>query len=485
MSIFSRLFTIFIIVIIIPLIPMGVLLFSYQKHAKENLLQNHLNLAKMATSNISQHIENPSFLKEYPQDLIDTSNSNNLFWRGSFFSLLTKIQQNTIGKSGILFLANTSGDILTSHTPSFNEDQLANILAKQSNIIRDLSYNNHTFVGAYYQTPLEDAYVISLQDKREIFYTINLITLLIIFFMLVTLTFSYFAALYFARKITKPMDQLLFATKQISKRNFKIKIDTTKSWDELKEVLTTFNNMAHQLDRHHKIMLEQKINQLKEDLFNAIAHDLKVPLLSAQGYLEGVKSKKITAEKREEYIESTKTSLLDISTLIEDILDTARLESTKMKPALKAQNFESMLKKVLREINYQAQNKNIKIVAELKTKTKILCDKKLLERVLLNLISNAIKFSKKNGKITITYEMATNNFKISVKDNGIGINKKELGLIFNKFHKLSNQKGYGLGLFISKLIVKMHGGKITATSTKTKGTTITCLIPTKTKRSTK
>ncbi len=465
---------------------MSVLLFSYQKHAKQNLLENHLNLAKMASSNLAHHIEDTTLIKNSDfADILQTKKTNlarknYLFWEISFFSLLKRIQQNSIGKSGILFLANKNGEIINPkrlNIPSFSKNQLQNIFASQENIIKNLSYKKHRFVGAYYPTNLPDVYVVSLQDSREIFYTINLITMLIIFFMLATLTFSYFAALYFARKITEPMDQLVKGAKQISKQNFKTQIDETKSWGELKELLSTFNSMANQLDKYQKVILEQKINQLKEDLFNAIAHDLKVPLLSAQGYLEGVKNKRITSVKRLEYIESTKLALLDISTLIEDILDTARLESTKMKPVLKAHNFETLLDRVIDELNYLTAQKKIKIVAEIKTKAKIVCDKKLVQRLLLNLIVNAIKFSKPNGKIKVNYSLDKNNFKISVKDNGSGISKQDVSKIFTKFHKIGNQKGYGLGLFISKLIVKIHKGKITASSVKSKGTTITFLLP--------
>lgn len=472
-------------VIIIPLIPMSVLLFSYQKHAKENLLQNHLNLAKMASSNLSEHIENTTLNNSDFNEILQTkktnlSKKNHLFWEISFFSLLTRIQKNSIGKSGVLFLANENGEIINPKRltiPDFTTTQLQNIFASHDNIIKNLTFDKHIFVGAYYPTNLNGVYLISIQDKRELFHTINLITMLIIFFMLLTLTLSYFAALYFARKITEPMDQLVKGAKQISKRNFKTQIDETKSWGELKELLTTFNSMANQLDKYQKVMLEQKINQLKEDLFNSIAHDLKVPLLSAQGYLEGVKNKKIAPAKRLEYIESTKSALLDISTLIEDILDTARLESTKMKPVLKAHNFENLLDRVINELNYLTAQKQIKIVKEINTNTKIVCDKKLVQRLLLNLIANAIKFSKTKGKIKIVYSLEKNNFKVLVKDNGIGISKKDISNIFVKFHKTSNQKGYGLGLFISKLIVKIHGGKITATSTKAKGTTITFWLP--------
>lgn len=212
------------------------------------------------------------------------------------------------------------------------------------------------------------------------------------------------------------------------------------------------------------ITYEYQINQMKESIFNAIAHDLRAPLLGLQGYLMMLESTFLTEEQKE-MLDNMEKSSQSLTSLIENILDISKLEKGLLKLNKTVFNLKACAEQIIKELQAVAVNKKLKIENLIDEKVKINADEQLLKRVFSNLISNAIKFTEE-GKIIISY----NKGKVYVKDSGIGIAPSQLKKIFEKYNKgNSKEKGYGLGLNISRHIVEAHGGTIEAKNNKEGG----------------
>lgn len=212
------------------------------------------------------------------------------------------------------------------------------------------------------------------------------------------------------------------------------------------------------------ITYEHQINQMKESVFNAIAHDLRAPLLGLQGYMMLLENTSLT-DKQKEMLDNMETSSQTLTSLIENILDISKLEKGLLKLNKKTFNLKKCAEQVIKELKAVAQNKDIKIENLIAPNVKIKGDEQLLKRVFSNLISNALKFTEK-GEIVISY----NKGKVCVKDTGCGIASTALPKIFEKYNKgNSKEKGYGLGLNISRHIVEAHGGTIEAKNNKEGG----------------
>ncbi|HQP91404.1 MAG TPA: HAMP domain-containing sensor histidine kinase, partial [Candidatus Omnitrophota bacterium] len=170
--------------------------------------------------------------------------------------------------------------------------------------------------------------------------------------------------------------------------------------------------------------------------------------------------------------------------LINDILDYSKLEAGKMKLDLAVSNIDDVIKEACEGLSSWALSKEISLEKNIESGLpSVLIDSRRIIQVLNNLIGNALKFTPKGGKVTISAVSKNNasQIQVAVEDNGVGMEKEDLAMIFERFHqagshKQSEMSGTGLGLFISKEIVELHGGKIWAESEKGKGSRFIFLL---------
>ena len=181
-------------------------------------------------------------------------------------------------------------------------------------------------------------------------------------------------------------------------------------------------------------------------------------------------------EKQAEYIKDIHISSLHLLNMINEILDISKIESKSMNLALASLKPAIVINEVIEILSPLSNNKKISVEYDNKFEHKIEADYQKFRQILYNLLSNAIKFTRENGKIVVrTYEK-NDKFYLEVQDNGVGIDKKYHKKIFTKFVHFSNiyaknESSTGLGLTITKELVKLHKGKITFTSELDKGTT--------------
>lgn len=227
----------------------------------------------------------------------------------------------------------------------------------------------------------------------------------------------------------------------------------------------------------------RQFDMLKNTFLANISHDLKTPLTSIKAYTETLLEMESDQQKRDflKVIDEESERLLH---LIKSLLMVTRLETGNVKLELSSVNLYELIEKVVKVARAQTTIHQISIsIPEQLKKISIKADGDKLNEVILNLVTNAIKYSPKGGKIDISVDQLDNNvISINVKDEGIGIAPEHLDKIFDAFYRVDSRysakiQGYGLGLAISKQIVELHGGTIKVKSELHKGSTFSVLLP--------
>ena len=313
--------------------------------------------------------------------------------------------------------------------------------------------------------------------------------------------------LYLTRKILKPILSLTSAISEVNRDILNVIAQSKGSnVDELSVLSNSFNYMVNSLKNIKKqdelINELKKTNeelkykdQLKNEFINVAAHEIKTPIqpiiaLSELLHQEGINN----IEKNKELLNIILRNSKRLKQLTEDVLDVASIESGSFFLNKEKFNLKEMITDVLKEYKQTIQNKNnIKFFLEFNDNNDeisiVEADRNRLSQVIHNLLHNALKFTKE-GSITVIVEIKKDNTNdksdeifISIKDTGTGIHPEVLPKLFTRFATKSPIAGTGLGLFISKSIIEMHGGKIWATNNtekdKGEGSTFTFSLPLK------
>ncbi|MFQ5481926.1 MAG: sensor histidine kinase [Nitrospinaceae bacterium] len=228
---------------------------------------------------------------------------------------------------------------------------------------------------------------------------------------------------------------------------------------------------------------QARLNQLQSNFVSSVSHELKSPLASIQLYLETLKYHKVSPEESRDFVE---TMLLDterLSSLIENILQASYVDPRKMKKEIHVVDLKAFLKEVADRYQRQFDERGCKIKLNLDDAPALKMDERSMRMVFNNLIGNALRYSPMNTVLTIGLTRLGNYCQISFKDEGFGLSERDRKRVFRKFYRVHNPDthnipGAGLGLFISREIVKSHGGKIAVTSEgKGRGCTFTVSLP--------
>ena len=237
------------------------------------------------------------------------------------------------------------------------------------------------------------------------------------------------------------------------------------------------------------IVKVQKRNlDLQENFLINISHDLRSPVnsilsvLQCLKYLNGDNSKEIK-EKTNEYRKIIKRNSLKIIKLIDNLIDTTKLEGENYKLNKTNIDIVNVVESIVDSIEIYANQKNINIIFDTNVEEFIInADLEAIDRIVMNLLSNAIKFSPLNETIEVTLNAEKDKVHISVKDNGMGIAEEEQKKIFNRFEQATNSKriegkGSGIGLDLVSYLVKAHGGNIELNSKLNEGSEFIVTLP--------
>lgn len=409
--------------------------------------------------------------------LYPLKNGDFLYGILSFTEFLSRLQQPRIGNTGHIYIADEKGQIYGApYTPAFNAVQLRRAFMSKSPLLKSIKTPQETYVGAFASTPILGAYALVLQLKSEAYRSIYHTNILLALFLLTIATLAYFGALTFAERVGEPIEALSRAAAKVSRGNLDVSVDPEIGWGEFKRLIDAFNQMTADLKDYQALRLQAQVSELKEQVFRAIAHDLRAPLMGLQGYIYILQNGNVSEDEKQNYLKLMSEAAQNLSTLLEDVLDVSRLEAGMAQVHKQSVDLRALVDEVLGTLMPTAQQKNLQLSAQLDV-DRVPADLKLLKRVLTNLVSNAIKFTEK-GFVKITASQDKKSYKLQVKDSGIGLSAPEMKGLFHKYHQVHADKpGFGLGLFISRQLVEAHGGSLKVTSKPGQGSTFTVRLP--------
>ncbi len=329
------------------------------------------------------------------------------------------------------------------------------------------------------------------RNKNDLRNRIAVINTLIFLIIAGVAVIAVFIILYATKSITNPIQKLYEGAGVIGKGNLDHRLDI-KTGDEIEELATGFNRMAGELKELYT-NLENKVkertaqlaeandllalkNKELDDFTYIVSHDLKEPLRGVKAFTKLLieeYSGKVDKEGKE-YLKTISESSSRMTNLIEDLLNLSRIGRIRnIEPGI---DLNTLLSDVKKNLAYSLEEKKVDLKVS-KNFPKVTCDRIRISEIFSNLISNAIKYSKKDVKpvIEIGYFDRGDTYEFYVKDNGIGIEKQYHDKVFQIFQRLhakgSEYEGTGAGLTIVKKIVENHGGKIWVESEAGKGST--------------
>ncbi len=237
---------------------------------------------------------------------------------------------------------------------------------------------------------------------------------------------------------------------------------------------------AYQEISEQKEQLE-KINQVKNKLFSIISHEFRSPLNSLKGALSLVRHGVITQEELAELSKDITDKINNTSIFLDNLLNWARSQMQGIEVKKQKINLNQLIKSSIDLLKPQADKKSVEIINDIPDDFTVNADRDMINLILRNLISNAIKFSLENGKIEIFATKKNGMTEISVKDSGVGIPEENLKRLFDldtiTTVGTANEKGTGLGLMISKNFVEAQGGNIYVKSKEREGSVFSFTIP--------
>ncbi|HBV88895.1 MAG TPA: hypothetical protein DEF42_20165 [Desulfosporosinus sp.] len=282
---------------------------------------------------------------------------------------------------------------------------------------------------------------------------------------------------YFSRTILRPIDDLSLATQKISEGNLEFSLEYHRK-DELGKFVRSFNNMRDQLKE--SLEKQNAYEQSRKALIASISHDLRTPISSIKGYVEGLQDGIVEDEasvKRYLSIIHQKTDQLNRQ--IQDLFQFSQFDLGQLEVKLVPEDSREVLESILEpyELEFNKDKGKLTLIIDRPLPSvQILVDRQRIEQVLLNLLSNAQRYASEGGRMQVKAYVKKPNLIISVSDNGPGISQEDIPHIFESFYRGEKSRspmygGTGLGLAISKSIVEAHQGKLWVESNEGQGST--------------
>jgi len=271
----------------------------------------------------------------------------------------------------------------------------------------------------------------------------------------------------FTKRVTYPLKKIKGAAKVIAKGEFCQPLDI-KSNDEIGELAESFNHMAFAL---------QHLEENRREFIANVSHEIRTPITSIRGFVEGILDGTIPEDKREKYLTIIRDEVERINRLVNDLLDLSKIESGEFKLVFKKININELIRRCLIKLEGFIEKKGLDIEANFEhTDVFVLADQDAIERVLINLIHNAIKFTPEGGRIEVGSYTRKDKVIVYIRDNGVGMSEDDVKKIWDRFYKTDKSRsedktGMGLGLSIVKSIIHEHKQDIWVDSSPGKGST--------------
>ena len=234
-----------------------------------------------------------------------------------------------------------------------------------------------------------------------------------------------------------------------------------------------------------KQFLAEEKNKLKSEFLASMSHELRTPLNAINGFSD-IMQKELFGPLGDPRYKQFASDILfsgqHLLSLINDILDLSKIESGKMELNLEPVNLDDVIGQSIRMLSMRAQQAGLQLIYPSHPLPQVMADQRAIKQIIINLITNAVKFTPKGGIVQIKTEMRATDIVIHISDSGIGISEEDVKRLAQPFEQVKNenlnkQEGTGLGLSLSKSMVELHGGQFQITSVLGRGTTVSFTVP--------
>lgn len=387
------------------------------------------------------------------------------------FSQSTKSNILIVERTGELLLESTQEGNLVSGTTRLDGEIMNDVVTKGEKIVRGNlggAYRMDMFtlqvpIVARNQNAVIGAIFISIPTPEmnrmgRQFFNILWISLLFVIFISFALSFA------LSRSISKPIKTIGKTANKFAKGDFSSRVELSGGGSEIKEiseVTQAFNDMAFSL---------QKADEIRSNFMSDVAHELRTPMTTISGFVDGMLDGTIPEEKKNDYLTIVRDEVVRLSSLVNSFLELTRIQ--KGDRVLETTNFDinETIRRTLVGFEKNITEKEICVDVEFeKDNLMVKGDMNSIRQVMTNLIENAIKFTPKGGLLRVSVKESRREVQISVYNTGCGISAEDQKLIFERFYKADksrslNPRGTGIGLYIVKDILSRHGKQITVES---------------------
>ncbi|MEZ4657082.1 MAG: ATP-binding protein [Caldilineaceae bacterium] len=306
---------------------------------------------------------------------------------------------------------------------------------------------------------------------------LQLAAVLLLFATGIAISLGYFVS----TAVTDNIKALNQGAHAISAGNLQARVNTNGR-DEMAQLARAFNMMARQLEEAARKKAE--LEKMRRDLIAWVGHDLRTPLASVRAILEaladGVVEDQATIDR---YLRTAKRDIGALTILLDDLFSLAQMDAGGLRLDKQPNSLSDLISDTLEGFSKQAIEKGIELSGQVRPGLDpVVLDARHIERVLANLVGNAIRYSPSGAKVQVHAQVVGNEVEVSVADTGDGIPASDLPHIFEQFYRGEKSRsratgGSGLGLAIAKGIVEAHGGQIKVSSQVNKGTEFTFTLP--------
>lgn len=279
--------------------------------------------------------------------------------------------------------------------------------------------------------------------------------------------------IFFTKKVTDPLRELQAAAARVADGSFEQKIPK-RSDDEIGALVESFNQMQESL---------ANLDRMRNDFIANVSHELRTPMTSIGGFIDAILEGVIPPERQAKYLGIVRNEITRMNTLVNDLLDVARLQSGHTKLDFQREDVNLIAADCVSKLEPLIQEKGLNTVLDFHPPQAFAwVDVPSVTRVFINLIQNAVKFTNSGGTITVRTGLVRGGVEVTVEDTGQGISAEDQKMIFERFFKVDqsrglDKKGTGLGLSLVKNIMKAHGGTVRVESKLGVGSKFIFTIP--------
>ena len=326
------------------------------------------------------------------------------------------------------------------------------------------------------------SYILYIIDNKATVQSLNNdLARIILQAMVIGLMISVLMSLLLAKTLVTPLQELTHAAESVAGGDFDQKVDNP-SRDEIGVLTQTFNDMAGTLEDTLDNL--KKSEQMRKEFVANVSHELRTPITSVKSYSETLlDDPSMDLEMRKKFLNVIVNESDRMSKIVQDLLTLSRFDAGSIEFEFTTFSFEKSVKDVYSAMRLEAQNHRHEFTLEfMSPMPDIVGDRGRIEQVLMNMVSNAIKYTKDGGRIKMTAGLKDGKVWCAVRDNGIGIPKQDVEHVFDRFYRVDKARsresgGTGLGLSIANEIVLRHDGSLTLDSKVGRGTVITVTLP--------